>query len=34
MDKKEIKKILAGIGLAGLLSGLPMGGGVAFGGSG
>lgn len=34
MDKKEMKKILAGVGIAGLLSGVPMGGGVAFGGSG
>jgi len=34
MDAKEMKKILAGVGIAGLLSGLPMGSGVAFGGSG
>lgn len=34
MDAKEMKKILAGVGIAGLLSGLPMGGGVAHGGSG
>lgn len=29
-----MKKILAGVGIAGLLGGLPMGSGVAFGGSG
>ena len=34
MDAKEMKKILAGVGIAGLLSGLPLGSGVAFGGSG
>jgi radical SAM modification target selenobiotic family peptide len=34
MDAKEMKKILAGVGIAGLLSGLPTGGGIAFGGSG
>ncbi|MCK9294398.1 MAG: SbtA family thio(seleno)oxazole RiPP natural product precursor [Desulfobulbaceae bacterium] len=34
MDAKEMKKILAGVGIAGLLSGLPLTSGVAFGGSG
>ena len=34
MDKKEMKKILAGVGIAGLLGGVPMGGGAAFGASG
>ncbi len=34
MEKKEIKKILAGVGIAGLLSSLPLGGGVAHGASG
>lgn len=33
MDAKEMKKILAGLGIAGLLSGVPLAG-VAFGGSG
>jgi radical SAM modification target selenobiotic family peptide len=31
MDKKELKKLLAGVGIAGLLAGV---GGVAIGGSG
>ncbi len=34
MDSKELKKILAGVGIAGLLGGMPLNGGVAFGGSG
>ncbi|RJX32909.1 MAG: selenobiotic family radical SAM modification target peptide [Desulfurivibrio sp.] len=34
MDAKEMKKILTGLGIAGLLSGAPLAGGVAFGGSG
>ncbi len=34
MDNKELKKLLAGVGIAGLLTGVPLGGGVAFGGSG
>jgi radical SAM modification target selenobiotic family peptide len=34
MDAKEMKKILAGVGIAGLLGGVPLAGGVAFGGSG
>ena len=34
MDKKELKKLLTGVGLAGLLVGIPLTGGVAIGGSG
>lgn len=34
MDGKDLKKLLAGVGIAGLLTGLPINGGVAFGGSG
>ena len=34
MDKKELKKLLTGVGIAGLLVGIPLTGGVAIGGSG
>ncbi len=34
MDKKELKNMLAGVGIAGLLVGIPLTGGVAIGGSG
>lgn len=34
MDRKELKNLLAGVGIAGLLVGIPLTGGVAFGGSG
>lgn len=34
MEKKEMKKILAGMGIAGLLGGMSLGVGVAFGASG
>lgn len=34
MDKKELKKLLTGVGIAGLLAGIPLTGGVAIGGSG
>lgn len=34
MDTKELKKLLAGVGIAGLLTGLPLTTGVALGGSG
>ncbi len=34
MEKKELKKLLAGVGIAGLLTGIPLAGGVAIGGSG
>ena len=34
MDKKELKNMLAGVGIAGLLVGIPLTGGVAIGGCG
>jgi len=34
MDTKDLKKLLAGVGIAGLLTGLPLTSGTAIGGSG
>ena len=34
MNTKDLKKMLAGVGIAGLLTGLPLSSGTAIGGSG